>query len=33
MKKGISRREFLKGAAAGAVTVDAAGMLGACDNT
>ncbi|MBQ7888501.1 MAG: FAD-dependent oxidoreductase [Erysipelotrichaceae bacterium] len=30
MKKGISRREFLKGAAAGAVTVAAAGMLGAC---
>ena len=33
MKKGISRREFLKGAAAGAVTVAAAGMLGACANT
>ena len=33
MKKGISRREFLKGAAAGAVTVAAAGMLGACVNT
>ena len=30
MKKGISRRDFLKGAAAGAVTVAAAGVLGAC---
>ena len=30
MKKGISRREFLKGAAASAVTVAAAGMLTAC---
>ena len=33
MKKGISRREFLKGAAAGAVTVAAAGMLGACSTS
>ena len=33
MKKGISRREFLKGAAAGAVTVAAAGVLGACTSS
>lgn len=30
MKKGISRRDFLKGAAAGAASVAAAGILGAC---
>lgn len=32
MKKGISRRDFLKGAAAGAVGIAAAGVLGACSN-
>lgn len=31
MTKSISRREFLKGAAAGAVGVTTAGLLGACD--
>lgn len=30
MKKGISRRDFLKGAAAGAAAIAAAGVLGAC---
>lgn len=35
MKMGISRREFLRGAAAGAVSIAAAGVLSACgsDNT
>ncbi len=32
MKKGLSRRDFLKGAAAGAVTLAATGVLGACAN-
>ena len=30
MKKGLSRRDFLKGAAAGAMSLAAAGVLGAC---
>lgn len=30
MKKGISRREFLKGSAAGAVSLAAMGLLGGC---
>ena len=30
MKKEISRRDFLKGAAAGAVSLAAAGVLGGC---
>lgn len=29
-KHGISRREFLKGTAAGALSIAAAGVLGAC---
>ncbi|MCI8567566.1 MAG: FAD-dependent oxidoreductase [Lachnospiraceae bacterium] len=33
MKKGISRRDFLKGTVAGAASVAAAGILGACANS
>ena len=32
MRKNISRRDFLRGTAAGAIGVAAAGLLGACSN-
>ncbi|MBP3701827.1 MAG: twin-arginine translocation signal domain-containing protein, partial [Lachnospiraceae bacterium] len=32
MRKNISRRDFLKGTAAGALSVAAVGILGACGN-